>query len=142
MPSSPPAFSLILSQQRDPDRAHLCERCGAPATASAGQTVVGDRVAWSLEIHCAACGDAEVQCGWDETPAHLRELLPLVTLRADAEACRPFRTHLLAVFRRGGATIAEAVAAYQQLTTDGIVGTAAEMELLKRRLDNGRKPAG
>jgi hypothetical protein len=72
VPSSPPAFSLILSQQRDPDREHLCERC----------------------------------------------------------------------FRRGGATIAEAVAAHQQLTTDGIVATAAEMELLKRRLDNGRKLAG
>jgi hypothetical protein len=128
----------VEAGQAEETSGRRCGHCGGPATVDAGQSVVGDRLAWSVSVGCPSCGDAEEECGWDEMPAAARDLLiarvGLVRLRAGAEASRPVRTRLLTVFRRDGATIEAALAGYRALTSDGIVGTPAESRLLAARL--------
>src|SRR5688572_1031623 len=115
-----------------------CGQCGATATVEIGQSVVGGRIEWGVSIRCPRCGYDEQQCGRDEMPADLRDLLigqdGLATLVGDREANRALRVRLLAVLRRRGATIEEAVAGYAALNDAGITGTAAEMELLADEL--------
>ncbi|GID31709.1 hypothetical protein [Paractinoplanes brasiliensis] len=55
----------------------------------------------------------------------------LAILRAERG---PGKAHLLRVFPEQGATLDEAVAAYKVLTSDGLEGTPAEMELLAAKL--------
>lgn len=115
-----------------------CGQCAAVTAAEAGESIVDDRLAWFVTISCPACGNIETHCGWDLTPAPWRELLiydaGMTTIRADLEAGRPFRTRLISVFRKSGATIAESVKSYQTLTGAGLTGTPTEMELLAARL--------
>ncbi|WP_433832796.1 hypothetical protein ACQP2E_17060 [Actinoplanes sp. CA-015351] len=115
-----------------------CAACGAVAVVSVAQSVVGDRVAWSVSVRCGQCGDAEEQCGWEEMPGFWRDRLVdqegLTRLRVDRESIEPMRVRLLSVFRRQGATIADAVEAVESLTGVGLFGTPAEMKLLATRL--------
>jgi hypothetical protein len=102
------------------------------------QTVVEERIAWSVSLRCRRCGDAEEQCGWDEMPGHWRNILVaqdgLVRVCADRQSSQSVKVRLLSVFRKQGATIAEAIAAFESLTDVGIVGTSAEIGLLAGRL--------
>ncbi|GLY05564.1 hypothetical protein [Actinoplanes sp. NBRC 101535] len=104
------------------------------------QTVVTDRIAWAIETSCPRCGAVEEQCGWDEMPDPWREVLLAEEgrsrLRADRERNRPVKVRLLAVLRRQGATIPEALGTYDALTGEGVTGTSAEMTLLATRLSN------
>jgi hypothetical protein len=79
-----------------------------------------------------------MQCGRDEMPGHWRSILVaqdgLARVRADRRSSRPVKVRLLSVFRKQGATITEAIAAFESLTDAGIVGTPAEMRLLAGRL--------
>ncbi|MBU2668971.1 hypothetical protein KOI35_36215 [Actinoplanes bogorensis] len=119
-------------------RSWPCDHCDAAMHVTVSQTVERDRLAWSVSSACASCGNAEEQCGRDDMPPQLRELLidqvGLVILQADAETSQRSRTRMLAVFRAGGATIHESVSRYRALTNSGIEGTPAEMKLLADRL--------
>ena len=115
-----------------------CGACGAVAGVVVTQTLVEDRIAWAVSTRCGQCGDAQEQCGWDEMPSSWRDALVaqegLTRIRTDRESSQPAKARLLSVFRKRGATIAEAIEAYESLTDGGIVGTPAEMKLLARRL--------
>ncbi|MEU4164762.1 hypothetical protein [Actinoplanes sp. NPDC026670] len=117
-----------------------CGTCNAAAGVLVTQTVVGERIAWSVSLRCRQCGAAEEQCGWDVMPDHWREILVaqdgLARVHADLQSSRPLKVRLLSVFRDQGSTIAEALMAFKSLTGAGIVGTSAEMRLLARLLTN------
>lgn len=78
------------------------------------------------------------ECGWDELPGELRQLLlardGTARLRVDVDAGRTLRVPILRVLRRDGASIEDASGTYARLTGDGITGTTAEMQLLANRL--------
>lgn len=71
-------------------------------------------------------------------PGHWRNIVVaqdgLVRVRADRQSSQSLKVRLLSVFRKQGATIVEAIAAFKSLTDVGIVGTPAEMRLLAERL--------
>ncbi|MEU4560514.1 hypothetical protein AB0F72_19220 [Actinoplanes sp. NPDC023936] len=73
-------------------------------------------------------------------PQHWRDVLVArdgpARVRADRQSSQSVKLLLLAVFRRQGATITEAIAAFEALVDDGIVGSPAEMTLLAERLKN------
>jgi hypothetical protein len=77
-------------------------------------------------------------CGGDEAPDQVRAAIiardGLSRLRADPVANRPRRVAILAVLRREGMTLGEAVAAYARLTSAGITGLPMELRLLANRL--------
>jgi hypothetical protein len=79
-------------------------------------------------------------CGTDEAPDRVRAAIialdGLALLRADPLANRPKRVAILAVFRRAGMTLGEAVNAYAQLTGEGITGLPVELRLIADRLTN------
>jgi hypothetical protein len=116
----------------------LCDQCATPTTASAGQSIQGDRLEWSWSVCCPGCGCTVEICGRDEIPDQIRTAIiardGLARLWADPLADRLRRVDILAVFRRGGMTLGEAVAAYAQLTGDGITGLPVELQLLANRL--------
>lgn len=120
--------------------ARPCGTCNAVAAVLVTQTVVGERIAWSVSLRCRRCGAAEEQCGWDVMPDHWREILVaqdgLARVHADLQSSQLLKVRLLSVFREQGSTIAEALMAFKSLTGVGIVGTSAEMRLLAGLLTN------
>lgn len=115
-----------------------CPECGAGTAREVTETFDGDRLGWAVSTRCGGCGGVTERCGWDEMPDDVRRILVaqvgLVRLRVDPVAARPIRVRLLGVFRRQGATIAEASSTFAALTSGGILGTPAETRLLARRL--------
>jgi hypothetical protein len=116
-----------------------CPRCGALVRGVLGQTVVGDRLAWSIASSCEGCGSRSQSCEWDEMPDELRRVLldrdGVTRLRVDPGSGCSLRLPILRVLRRYGATLAEAGDAYTRLTGAGVTGTPAEMRLLSSRLN-------
>ncbi len=115
-----------------------CAECGAAAVGAVDKAVAEHRVAWAVSTRCSGCGIATESNGLGEVPATLRTALVarvgLVRLRADPDTSRSPRRCLLNEFRRQGASISEAVSAFDMLTSSGIIGTPAEMRLLARQL--------
>ncbi|MEV0570751.1 hypothetical protein [Dactylosporangium sp. NPDC050588] len=114
-----------------------CASCGGTSRSWAQESVIYGRVESSVSMRCD-CGAASEACDWGPLTGIAREAfiarVGLVRVHADPEVNRPVRVRLLAVFRRDGMTIAEAVDAYARLTGDGITGTPAETQLLADRL--------
>ncbi|MCW3818147.1 hypothetical protein ONA91_27225 [Micromonospora sp. DR5-3] len=117
--------------------ARPCDDCGAELTGELTQRIVGDRLHWADECHCPHCGAAWVTCGWDDTPAEIREALiaqrGLARLTVEGTPTHS-RVALLKVFREAGASLPEATAAAQRAVTTGIEGTRTELALLAQRL--------
>jgi hypothetical protein len=117
-----------------------CDRCATPTIASAAYLVHNDRLEWSWSVRCPGCGAAVEICGTDEASDRVRAAIialdGLALLRADPLANRPKRVAILAVFRRAGMTLGEAVNAYAQLTGEGITGLPVELRLIADRLTN------
>ncbi|WP_377475778.1 hypothetical protein [Plantactinospora endophytica] len=115
-----------------------CAVCGAETAGVVTEAVDGGRLAWTVSTRCSGCDAVTELCGWDEMPAVVRTALIAragsVRLRVEPVAARPLRVRLLGVFRGQGATIGEASSAITALSTTGILGTPAEMELLAQRL--------
>ncbi|WP_433553418.1 hypothetical protein ACQP08_09290 [Micromonospora zamorensis] len=104
-----------------------------------GQTVVEDRLAWSISYTCVDRGAQIECCEWDEMPEEFRQVVldrdGVVRVRVDPESGRTLRVPILRVLRRYGATLEEAADTFTHLTGAGITGAAAEMRLLAARLD-------
>jgi hypothetical protein len=117
---------------------HHATKCATPTATSAAQAIHGDRVEWSWSVWCPGCGSAVEICGWGEVPDRVRAAIVardgLARLRGDPFVNRPQRVAILAVLRRDGMTIGEAVDAFGQLTGAGITGLPVEMRLLADRL--------
>jgi hypothetical protein len=115
-----------------------CPECDALIRGVPGQTIVEDRLAWSISIACDRCSFRTEECGWDELPDELRQLLlnrdGTARLRVDPDVGRSLRLPILRVLRRDGATLSEASENYTRLTGVGLTGTTTEMQLLANRL--------
>ncbi|MFG2053075.1 hypothetical protein ACGFI9_03505 [Micromonospora sp. NPDC048930] len=126
------------------DISRSCDDCGARLTCHLAQRIVHDRLHWSAECHCSRCGSAFATCGWDDTPAEIRDALiarcGLARLTVEGMT-GPGRVALLKVFRAAGASLSEAKEAAQRAATIGIEGTRVELELLKQRLERNRLSA-
>jgi hypothetical protein len=114
-----------------------CDRCGGTLRGQVSEIAIWGRVEWSVSWRCD-CGNALEVDECDEISGIHRAALVadagLTRLRADAAVNAAVRVYLLAVFRRDDVTIAEAVAAYARLTSEGIIGTPARTRLLADRL--------
>lgn len=102
------------------------------------ETIVDRRLQWSVWSECAACGDTEQECGWDETPDEVR--------RALLDQCGTFRLHvrptpafsrvlLMRALRAEGTSVADVSATLDRLLTDGLPGTETELHLLGMKLE-------
>lgn len=115
-----------------------CDQCGGTSRGTVWETVVGDRVEWGVSMRCPACGAALEMHDAGEIGGVYRAALVahagLVTVHADPAVNRPLRPRLLAVFRRYGTSLPDAVTAYTSLTGDGITGTPGQSRLLANRL--------
>ncbi|WP_433222198.1 hypothetical protein ACQP00_22815 [Dactylosporangium sp. CS-047395] len=116
-----------------------CLRCDGLLRGELGQTVVGNRLAWSVSSVCDGCGTQLESCEWDALPDDYRQILldrdGTGRLRVDPEGGRPLRLAILRTLRRYGATLAEATDTYNRLTGAGVTGTRAEVLLLANRLN-------
>ncbi|MGI5175610.1 hypothetical protein ACQEVZ_04665 [Dactylosporangium sp. CA-152071] len=114
-----------------------CAQCGGTSRSRPQELVFYGHIESSVSTQCD-CGAASEACGRGPLTGIAREALiarvGLARVHADPEVNRPVRVRLLAVFRRDGMTIAEAVDAYARLTRDGITDTPAVTQLLADRL--------
>ncbi|GAA1557615.1 hypothetical protein GCM10009827_093180 [Dactylosporangium maewongense] len=114
-----------------------CAQCGGISRSWPEESVIYGRIESSVSMQCD-CGAEGVACDWGPLIGIAREAfiarVGLARVHADPEVNRPVRVRLLAVFRRDGMTIAEAVDAYARLTGDGIIDTPAVTQLLADRL--------
>ncbi|MGK5444587.1 hypothetical protein ACSNN7_22570 [Micromonospora sp. URMC 105] len=110
-------------------------------TCDLAQRVVRDRLHWTAECHCPHCGSAVETCGWDDTPAEIRDALiaGCGSARLTVEGMTgPDRVALLKVFRDAGASLSGAKTAAERAVTTGIEGTRVELELLVQRLGRSK----
>ncbi|MFC8615022.1 hypothetical protein ACFT9M_01190 [Micromonospora purpureochromogenes] len=118
--------------------ARPCGDCGSEMTCDLAQRIVHDRLHWTAECHCPHCGSTVETCGWDDTPAEIRDALVarsgLARLTV-AGLTGPSRVAMLKVFRDAGASLSEAKMAAQRAVTTGVEGTRVELELLMQRLE-------
>jgi hypothetical protein len=115
-----------------------CPDCDALIRGVPGQTVVNGRLAWSISFACDRCSFRTEECGWDELPHGLRQLLlardGTARLRLKSEIGAAPRLPILRVLRQDGTSLTEATTYYARLTGAGLTGTTAEMQLLADRL--------
>jgi hypothetical protein len=115
-----------------------CPDCDALIRGVPGQAIVNGRLAWSISVECDRCSFRTEECGWDELPDGLRQLLldrdGTARLRVEPEIGVTLRLPILRVLRRDGISLNEASETYTRLTGVGITGTTAEMQLLASRL--------
>lgn len=130
-------FVLYCGDHNDP-----CPRCGDDVVLHVAEAVDGDGIMWTLTSQCVGCRHTDVT---HDRPAVLDAVDPTIRqalvarvgfarVHADPGANRALRLRALALFRRRGATIADAAHAYATLTDGGITGTPAEMTLLAEHL--------
>jgi hypothetical protein len=121
------------------DLIEACPHCGGLWRGVLGQSVVGDRLAWSISSRCEDCGSVSECCDWDEMPNELRQVLlgrdGVVRLRVEPVSGRLHRLPIMRMLRRYGATLSQASSTHARLTGTGVMGTSAEMRLLASRLN-------
>ncbi|MGW2256190.1 hypothetical protein ACWCXH_39565 [Kitasatospora sp. NPDC001660] len=118
--------------------AALCE-CGDMAVRQVNQYINFGELCWDAEFYCDSCGAYRCEHAGsgpapdDEWRQALLAANGAVRLRLAGPV--PSLVQAMKVFREvSGASLPQARGLVEQLSSDGVVGTLAEMEFLKTRL--------
>ncbi|MCX5214905.1 hypothetical protein OG689_37565 [Kitasatospora sp. NBC_00240] len=112
--------------------------CGSTAVRQVNQFVLNDELWWDSEFSCEACGRYMCEhAGPGAAPDGVREALLAAhgPVRLRPAGPLPSAVAAMKVFREvSAASLSRARELVEELRRDGLVGTAAEMELLASRL--------
>ncbi|WP_432983985.1 hypothetical protein [Dactylosporangium sp. CA-233914] len=144
MPASsdrPTVFAVSWTELICGDLGGPCPRCSGAISLRVAEMVEGDRLLWTVTSQCLDCGYTDEMHDRPDvfdSESIVRQTLidqvGLTRLRADPDTNRGLRLRSLAVFRKRGATIAEAADACAALTGHGLAGTPGEMAILADQL--------
>ncbi|MGN9909838.1 hypothetical protein ACTMTJ_20020 [Phytohabitans sp. LJ34] len=112
-----------------------CWSCGLMASCRAYESVVQSRLQWGILYQCASCDETAEECGWDQTPAEVRQaLLDQCGVYRLQVAQGTTRMPMLRVFRARGVPVREVSTLVESIINAGQPGTEAELELLRLHL--------
>jgi DNA-directed RNA polymerase subunit RPC12/RpoP len=124
---------IVSSEVRKPI---ACSNCGTVAHASIQERLVGDRIEWSMELRCPACGEQLAIRDEGPLPSPYREAAlserGAFSLRPVGEAKSTSAWKALRGIQ--GFSVANARAKWDEIRTGRVCGTEVEMRYLARLL--------